>query len=167
MQNPEDNFDGLQRALKLKRHELPPPGYFNNFSAQVISRIRENDVHDQAKRFDAASWEAPWVTRLLGIFEARPIYAGVLGAAACALMIGGIIYSERPIAPALGGQATSLSSSPNFPGVGLLNTPTESSTLQSSASPIGALTPGTTLFDKIRPLESGTMPVFGRTNLLK
>ena len=163
MQNPEENFDGVRRALKLKRHELPPPGYFNVFSNQVMSRIQENNMHDRPAALDAASWEAPWITRILGVFQARPMYAGLVGAAACVLMVGGIAYTERPVAPMGSG---SMSSQPNLAGVGLL-TPAESATIQSSASPIGALPPGTTLFDKFRPLPAGTMPVFGTTNLLK
>ncbi len=38
------NFDELKRLLKLKRHEIPPPGYFNNFSGEVISRIRAGET---------------------------------------------------------------------------------------------------------------------------
>jgi len=166
MQPKEENFDALRRALKLKRHEQPPPRYFNEFSACVIRRICENDVQDRATKMDEAAWEAPWVIRLLERFQARPIYAGILGATVCALMISGIIYSERPVAPGM--TENNLIADPqNSARVGLVNGAVDNSLLGSSASPIGALPPGTTLFDKVRPLQSGTMPVFGMTNLLK
>ncbi len=44
MNENEQNFDELKRLLKLKRHEVPPPGYFNNFSGEVISRIRAGEA---------------------------------------------------------------------------------------------------------------------------
>jgi len=164
MQHPEENFDGLRRALKLKRHEQPPPGYFNNLSAQIISRIRENDAHDRAGALDAAVWEAPWLNRVLDFLQARPTYAGVLGAAACALLIAGLVYSERPAGLAAS-DGPRLGDPQNIAGSGLLNNTTESSLVGASASPIGALPPGTTLFDKVRPFQSA--PAFTSTNLLR
>ena len=45
-QNP-DNFSNLQRLLKWKRYEQPPPRYFNNFSTGVIVRIEKiNEVNE-------------------------------------------------------------------------------------------------------------------------
>jgi hypothetical protein len=163
MQHPEENFDALRRALKLKRHEQPPPGYFKDFSSRIISRIRENDVHDRAGALETASWEAPWLARIVEFFQSRPAYAGTLGVAACALMIGGIVYSERPAG--LGPTGSARFGEP-VPGVGLANTPTENSLAGSSTSPVGALTPGTTLFDKVRP-GLITAPALAATNLMK
>ena len=43
MNESENNFSELKRLLKLKRHEVPPPGYFNDFSAEIIARIRAGE----------------------------------------------------------------------------------------------------------------------------
>jgi len=163
MQNQEDNFDALRRALKLKRHEQPPPGFYNSFSRQVISRIRENDVHDRRHVMDAAAWEAPWISRLMQYFQTRPAYAGVIGAAACVLLLGGVVYSERPSAPVVA-EGLRLGDSQGIAGVSPLANSAESPATGSSISPVGALPEGTTLFDKMRPRQ--TVPVFSTTNLL-
>jgi hypothetical protein len=88
-----EDFEQLRRLLALKRHEQPPPGYFNSFSQQVLARIRAGELGA-----DTAPWER-WLTsplqRLWLTFETKPVLAGVFGAAVCALLISGVVYSER------------------------------------------------------------------------
>jgi hypothetical protein len=89
-----ENFDGLRRLLQLKRYEQPPPGYFNDFSRQVIAQIRADANVKREHSMDRLSWEVPWLHRLIGAFQAKPALAVSFGAAVCALLVGGVIYSE-------------------------------------------------------------------------
>jgi hypothetical protein len=100
--NPENqDFESLRRLLKLKRHELPPPRYFNEFPGQVLQRIKLGEGRSRSGR------EVTWIERLISIFEGKPMLAGGLGAAVCALLLVGLAYSERmdppPGASELGG----------------------------------------------------------------
>lgn len=94
MDSPPENFDQLRRLLALKRHEQPPPGYFHGFSREVVIRIRAGEGRDSAG-WEQVSWEAPWLQRLWQSLSVRPAWSGALSAAACALVIGGILYAER------------------------------------------------------------------------
>jgi hypothetical protein len=166
MQNHDENFDSLRRALKLKRHEQPPPGFYNNFSRQVISRLRENDVHDRAGVLDAADWEAPWLNRLLGFIQGKPITVGLIGAAACILLIGGIMISDRPEVGGLNvaTQSPRLGTPENLAGIGLLNQSGDAPAFGLPNNPLGPLPAGSTLFDHMRSLP--TAPAFTPTNLI-
>ena len=73
MNENENNFESLRRLLALKRHEVPPPGYFENFSSQVTARIRAGE--DRATE-EQQGIELPWFFRLLSAFEAKPAFAG-------------------------------------------------------------------------------------------
>ncbi|TAK96122.1 MAG: hypothetical protein EPO07_14820 [Verrucomicrobia bacterium] len=100
MNTPEqENFEKLRQALKLKQYELPPPRYFNEFSGRVVARIRAGEYDRQDSFADQAAMEAPWILRVFSVFQAKPIYAGVLATAACALLIGGVVLSEKPNLP--------------------------------------------------------------------
>jgi hypothetical protein len=93
--NPEsENFEQLRRLLVLKRHEQPPPGYFNRFSGLVITRIRAGETGESAS---AAwwSWESSWLRRLWASLEAKPVLAGAFGVAVCGFFVAGAIVSEN------------------------------------------------------------------------
>lgn len=96
MNENENNFESLRHLLALKRHEIPPPGYFENFSAGVTARIMAGD----AKRVESISErlpeELPWLFRILSVFEAKPAFAGVFAFSLCLLLVVGIVYAERP-----------------------------------------------------------------------
>jgi hypothetical protein len=90
----QENFEALRRLLALKRHEQPPPGYFNHFSIQVIRRIQAGErVPDSL--LERLFMEAPWFQRMWGILEAKPVLVGAFGAAVCGLMLAGLVYSEN------------------------------------------------------------------------
>ena len=94
-ENENEKFDGLKTLLSLKKHELPPPGYFNKLPGNVISRIRaekSREVSAVAK----LNVEAPWLLRFWQTLHSKPLFAGAVGAAACALVLAGIFYSESP-----------------------------------------------------------------------
>ena len=90
----EKDFASLRRLLKLKRHEQPPPRYFNDFSSQVIARIKLNPRGDSELALNPLTWAAPWMERLVGSLMNSPFVAGAFAACICLLLVVGLIYSE-------------------------------------------------------------------------
>ena len=89
--NPEkENFEPLCRLLKLKRHEQPPPRYFNDFSSQVVARIRAGEAGHRETVLDNGSW----LMKLWSLIEAKPMLPGAVGVAFCALLVFGAVYTE-------------------------------------------------------------------------
>jgi hypothetical protein len=95
MSQDSQDFETLRRLLALKRYEQPPPGYFHNFSFQVIARIEAGEGARE-NVLERLFWDAPWLQRLWTALETKPIMAGALGAAVCALLVAGVVYPERP-----------------------------------------------------------------------
>jgi hypothetical protein len=87
MSENENNFEMLRRLLALKRHEIPPPGYFNRFSGEVIARIHVGEAGEST---------GDWSSRLLRAFEFRPAFAGAFASALVLLLVFGIVFAERP-----------------------------------------------------------------------
>src|SRR5579862_3575660 len=85
MSENENDFEALRRLLALKRHEVPPPGYFEDFSSRVIGRIRAGET----------ARELPWLLRLLQAFEAKPAYPVAFASALCTLLLFGIVSVEE------------------------------------------------------------------------
>ena len=103
MKQEQDNFEALQRLLKLKRYEQPPPGYFNDFSTQVVRRIKLGGKEEKEGFLEYLFVEAPWLQRLFGAFQTKPAVAWSFGLAVCALVVSSIVYSETveytPVSP--------------------------------------------------------------------
>jgi hypothetical protein len=94
--NPDPaNFESLRRLLALKRHEQPPPGYFNAFSSHVIARLRAGET-GQEGFWERLFGPTPSFARFWGVLEAKPILGAALGAAFCFLLLLGVIQSGRP-----------------------------------------------------------------------
>ena len=96
-----ENFDQLRKLLALKRHEQPPPRYFNDFSGQVIARIRAGEHGEDG---------LAWVRKLWSLMEGKPMLTGAFGAAVCALVISGIVFSDSVEPTAEGVHATGMDS---------------------------------------------------------
>jgi len=71
-----DDFDSVQKVLRVKRYEQPPPRYFDEFSGRVIARIERGEGR-------TSWWER------FG-FDLRPALAASVGVFACALVIYGV-----------------------------------------------------------------------------
>ncbi len=91
----QENFESLRRLLALKKHEQPPPGYFNDFSQQVILHIRAAGRVEESLGLETV----PWLQRFWGALESNPLLAGAFGVFVCALLLSGVVFSERAGAP--------------------------------------------------------------------
>jgi len=90
MNREDQNFDQLRRLLKLKRYEQPPPRYFNEFSAQVVARLKAGQ--DSSMGYN-------WLQRLWDALELRPVAPAAIGAAICGLLVLGAVYTEKADMP--------------------------------------------------------------------
>jgi len=93
-QNEQNDFEQLRRLLALKRHEQPPPGYFDNFSRKVIARIEAGE-YTRASAIERLLGEAPWMRRIWAAFRSQPVLSGVFGAAVSALVVFGVIFADK------------------------------------------------------------------------
>jgi hypothetical protein len=94
----QQNFDQLRRLLALKRHEVPPPGYYANFSREVVARIRAGERGESAS---SREWQTGWWHRFWNVLEAQPVLAGAVGAFVCGAMVWTFMASETPDSQAM------------------------------------------------------------------
>ena len=80
MNPPEENFENLRKLLELKRHETPPPGYFEGFSSNLIARIEAEDA-----RPAPAGWR-----RFFPSLDTSPLMVGAYGVIVASLVIAGV-----------------------------------------------------------------------------
>jgi len=99
MSENENNFQALRHLLALKRHETPPPGYFNDFSNQVLRRIRAGEGAESTGLIGNLFSQAPWLEKLFQVFNTKPVFASGFAGAFCLLLFLGIVYAGRPDLP--------------------------------------------------------------------
>ena len=117
--------------MAIKRHEIPPPGYFDGFSRNVMARIKVGDYGEEMGE------ENSWVRRFLGMFNVKPVFAGAFGTAVCAFLVSGILSSEST--PVMAGAHHTVD-----PGLGAAPIPTVAGTESSNSNTVA----GTSLFDQ-------------------
>ena len=81
-QSPQD-YNALKRFMAIKRHELPPPGFFDQFHARVMDRIAD----------DLEEKRVPWWERGLLLFDSKPVLAGAYALAVAGLFVCGFGFS--------------------------------------------------------------------------
>jgi len=146
MNENENNFESLRRLLVLKRHETPPPGYFNYFSRQVLQRIRAGDTGKSANWLNELFGQALWPGKLLQAFDVKPVFASAFAGALCLLLFLGIVYTERPdftSQPLLQPAPTAASFAAMSPS---LSQSADQMGIVSSTDPVLSLQPGASLF---------------------
>ena len=80
MSNDSNQIDSLDRLLKLKRLEEPPPGHLDRLSSRIIAQIEADN---------ALSTDTVW-SRLLGYLDFKPALACAYSAAAMGLLVVGL-----------------------------------------------------------------------------
>lgn len=134
MNESEQNYESLRRLLALKRHETPPPGFFNNFSRQVLARIRAGEVETSpglAERLGVS-----WLLRWFHVFETTPVYAGSFATVLCLLLLFGAVMAQRPEGDAQAFLQTAAHEAAPLPMVATAATPMEPAAL---AQPSGQI----------------------------
>jgi hypothetical protein len=93
MQDHPQDFEKLRQLLALKRHEIPPPGYFRDFSSRLLTRLEEDRSHS----------EDGWLTRLTALFQTRPAISWSFGMASCLVVVAATtLFETDPPSPAGG-----------------------------------------------------------------
>jgi hypothetical protein len=157
----QENFEELRRLLALKRHEQPPPGYFHDFSRQVIARIKAGEADLNGSLWSRIVGQGSLLRNLWEGFEAKPIIAGVFGVGVCGLLVFGLVSSERTdsnpnaLSPAPGGAQTFFAKVPTQQTVG-------TSLYENAAAVTGAVfkaQSGSSIFEEIQRPHFQAQPI--------
>ena len=70
--------------LAWKRHEQPPPGYFDDFASSIIDRI------------DSEQHVPSWWQRFAALLDPKPIFAGAFSVTVCGTLLVGLAFQASP-----------------------------------------------------------------------
>jgi len=145
MSETNENFNELKRLLKLKQHEVPPPGYFNHFSGDVISRIRTGET-GSPEGFMAGFAPGSFMAKLLQVFQAKPGVIGGFATSLCLLLLVSVVMTDRPDGPSTSDGLSGLASAQSGDMVSTPLLPAGDSGISVSTNPVVSLQPVATLF---------------------
>ena len=171
MKNSENNFKTLRQLLKLKQHEIPPPGYFNTFSDQVIARLQSGEGRAPS-RTERMNEQAPWLAWLLQLIDARPGVIGGFATSLVLLLVIGVIISDRSDSMPDNILTATTATTDSQPTASLASMPTamptadlvaasQSTGIVASTTPVTSLQPVATLFG-----QSSGSPLFRTASLM-
>ena len=97
MNSAPEEFNQLRKLLALKRHEVPPPGFFERFPDKVVARIEAEGLGGRVS----------WWRRLFPQLDAKPVLACAYGLVVVGLLAVGVgvsqsLDTEQAAAPDLG-----------------------------------------------------------------
>jgi len=138
----QNDSEQLRRLLALKRYEIPPPRYFNEFSGRVIAGLTEPRRESMT-----------WLQRLGFDFDLQPAMMCGVGILVCGLLSFGIIGAMQISDPDSGSFAANSFAidpmTPTFAGVAPMSSPTEQASItplisRQAASPFNQFALGAT-----------------------
>jgi hypothetical protein len=148
MSEKQNEFAELKRLLKVKRHEVPPPGYFGGFSSEVLTRIRAGETGGSQSFWADLQDGADFWGNFLHIIRVRPGVIGAFATTACLFLLAAVVVLNHSEANEPDGlaltppAAPSLDASPNLalnpPDAGLTVTTNPVSSLQPVSSMFGS-----------------------------
>ncbi|MBI4657473.1 MAG: hypothetical protein HY735_01280 [Verrucomicrobia bacterium] len=84
MSRPEEEFPKLTKLLAWKRHEKPPPAYFDRFREKLIDRIEAEELVEYSS----------WWRWLVEKFDAKPLLVCAYGLVISGLLLAGFRVSQ-------------------------------------------------------------------------
>ncbi len=105
----QEEFENLQKLLRLKRHETPPPGYFRDFSKGVLARVRRLEAENPQPLPLWRRLLAPWSP------SARLVWANSLTVAGLGI-VGFSLYFSYVTGPKPASEG--MTAAPQLGGVG-------------------------------------------------
>jgi len=157
MDTEHEQFEQVRRVLALKRHEQPPPGYFQDFSSKVIARIHAS----QGVR------RVTWRQRFGLDFQFSPALVGAVGVVVCGLLLLGVLTAPGESQPSTlagaGGPSSFFATpvpDPAFGAVAGLKPLVKPEEIPDSTVPVASGSP----FDQLKPQAQRTGFSFGTGN---
>lgn len=85
--NPDDEVQRLIRLLAVKRHETPPPGFFDSLPNRILVSIRAG-----TEMSDRGFWERLWIT-----IVREPMVAGSYAALGLGALVFGVSVFQMAV----------------------------------------------------------------------